>query len=368
MKELYPLRFEETYVEKIWGGRNLESILGKVLPPGCLIGESWEIWLENQARNGLYKGWTLETLARKVGPSLTGSRGRINPKRPFPLLAKFIDAQDILSIQVHPDDEYARKRDGEPWGKTEAWYIIHAEPGAKLIHGFRDKLTRAELKSLIEEGHIAEFLYELEVKPGDVIFIPAGTVHALKKGILLFEIQQCSDMTYRIFDWNRLNVDGKPRPLHIEKALDVARLDPWKEHKVPGLACEEEGNRKTWLIACRYFALELWELGKEMRAEGKGLTFQIYSLLEGKITVKYGPGLAQAIEVEKGQSFLIPAGLGLYVLCPEEGLPCLLRAYIPDLWHDVVYPLRKKGFGLEEIVRLGGDAPYNDLTPLLQNL
>ncbi len=368
--DLYPLTFKEIFMEKVWGGRNLER-LGKKLPPGKRIGESWEIWLENVVRNGGYQGWTLEALAKELGVRLVGERIVIHPQRPFPLLLKFIDAQDILSVQVHPGDEYAREKDGEPWGKTEAWYVIHAEPGGALIHGFRKKVEREELRRLINEGRMEESLYELTVRPGDVIFLPAGTIHAVKKGLILFEIQQTSDLTYRIYDWNRLGLDGKPRPLHIDKALDVIHFGLWRDHKVKRIAIEEGGNKRNHLLACRYFALELWEIKEEMVEKEDRSTFHLYSLLEGRASIRYGANLRKRLEVGKGQTVLIPAYLGECVVRAAKGNDggCqLLRAYVPDLWKDVVHPLLNRGIDKKDIIRLGGDVVGNDIAALFSAL
>lgn len=368
--DLYPLTLKEILMEKVWGGRNLEK-LGKKLPPGKRIGESWDIWLENVVRDGRYQGWTLEALAKELGGRLVGERIVIHPQRPFPLLLKLIDAQDILSVQVHPGDQYAREREGEPWGKTEVWYVVHAEPEGTLIHGFKNKIEREELRRLIDEGRVEESLYELAVRPGDVIFLPAGTIHGIKEGVVLFEIQQCSDLTYRTYDWNRPGLDGNPRPLHIDKALDVIDFGLWRDHKVKRITIEEGGNRRGYLIACRYFALELWEIKTEMVEKEDRSTFRLYSLLEGRVSISYGANLKKRLEVEKGQTVLIPAYLGecaVRTARGDDGSCWLLRAYVPDLWKDVVYPLLNRGIDKEDIIRLGGDVVGNDIASLFSAL
>ncbi len=352
---LYPLQFEEVYKEKVWGGRKLEKVLGKVLPPGQMIGESWEITEEGTVRNGIYRGRTLQTLTAELGTYLLGERVT-SPH--FPLLTKFIDSQEVLSVQVHPADQYALEQEGEPFGKTEAWYVIHAEPGAELIHGFKHRIDAQEMKLAIGEGRLGEHLYNLEVTAGDVVFVPAGTVHAIKPGIVVFEIQQSSDRTYRIYDWNRVGLDGKPRPLHVEKALAVTDFGLWRAHKVKSIAVREGDNRRTYLVACRYFVLELWELEVEQAAGQNHTTLRLYSLLEGKVAIEYGAG--KRLEVGQGQSVLIPAYIGRYVVHPIARAR-LLCAYVPDLWADVMQPLLDKGFTRDDIVRLGGEGIGNDL-------
>lgn len=355
---LYPLQFEEVYKEKVWGGRNLEKVLGKALPPGQMIGESWEITEEGMVRNGLYRGRTLQALTAELGIYLLGERVT-SPH--FPLLTKFIDSQEVLSVQVHPDDQYALEKEGEPFGKTEAWYVIHAEPGAGLIHGFKDRIDAGEMKLAIEEGRLGEHLYDLEVIPGDVVFVPAGTVHAIKPGLVLFEIQQSSDQTYRIYDWNRVGLDGKLRPLHVEKALEVTDFGLWRDHKVKSITVREGDNSRTYLVACRYFVLELWELEVGQAGGQDQATFRLYSLLEGKLAIEYGAG--KRLEVGQGQSVLIPAYIGRYVVRPV-GKARLLCAYVPELWTDVIQPLLDQGFARDDIVRLGGEGIGNDL-PIL---
>ncbi len=355
---LYPLQFEEVYKEKVWGGRNLEKVLGKALPPGQKIGESWEITEEGVVRNGIYRGRTLQTLTAELGPYLLGDRVT-SPH--FPLLTKFIDAQEVLSVQVHPDDQYALENEGEPFGKTEAWYIIHAEPGAGLIHGFRERIDAQEMKQAIEEGRLAEHLYHLEVAAGDVVFVPAGTVHAIKPGVVLFEIQQSSDRTYRIYDWNRVGLDGQSRPLHVDQALEVTDFGLWPDHKVKSITLREGDNRRAYLVACRYFVLELWELEVGQVGGQDRATCRLYSLLEGKVAIEYGAG--KRLEVEQGQSVLIPAYMGRYIVRPA-GTARLLCAYVPDLGTEVAQPLLAQGFTRDDIVRLGGEGIGNDLHAL----
>jgi mannose-6-phosphate isomerase len=219
----YPLKFEDLFLEKIWGGRALEKRLAKRLPPGANIGESWELSEHKSAssivKNGDFKGTPLPELIKQypeeiLGPDTAAKSGRL------PLLYKFIDANDRLSIQVHPDDAYAGAHEND-LGKTEAWVVVHADPGAKLICGLKRKLSRAEIESGIQNNNLETLLNEFEVQTGDVIYVPAGTVHAIESGTLIYEVQEVSDITYRLYDWGRAGMDGKPRALHVAQSLVV---------------------------------------------------------------------------------------------------------------------------------------------------
>src|SRR6266568_2844204 len=216
---LYPLTFEPIFKERVWGGRKLEELYQKPLPAKTPIGESWEVTDRPEGvsviANGPLAGKDLRWLMEHHAGELLG------PARPqggrFPLLIKILDAQERLSLQVHPPADVAARLGGEP--KTELWYIADAQPGAELYAGLRRGATRAELERQIQEGTVADCFHRVAVKPGDVMFLPSGRVHAIGAGIVVFEIQQNSDTTYRVFDWNRPGLDGKPRELHIPQSL-----------------------------------------------------------------------------------------------------------------------------------------------------
>lgn len=251
---MYSIKFEPVFKEKVWGGNKLAKYLSKDVSMDVKVGESWEIACHREGtskiRNGEYKGLTLEELIKHYGDIVFGkSIEKITDR--FPLLIKFIDANDKLSVQVHPDDEYAMKFEDD-FGKTEMWYIVDAEPGAKLVYGLKKGITKEDFIKAIENNDFDEILREIEVKKGDVVFIPAGTIHAIGKGILIAEIQQSSDITYRVYDWNRVGLDGKPRELHIEKALDVINFDEYIEKpKVESTILHKDGYKKVNYVSCK---------------------------------------------------------------------------------------------------------------------
>lgn len=359
--ELYPLMFEHIYKEKVWGGRRLEQ-LGRQLPDGEPIGESWDVVDSSRVRNGALVGQTLSELVPHMKQALVGDRVWEQNGDQFPLLLKLIDATDILSVQVHPDDEYAQHQ-GEPRGKSECWYVLHAEPGGQLIHGFNQPVDRATLEQALQNDALTSYLYRVPVEAGDVLFVPAGTVHAIDQGLLLYEVQQRSDTTYRLHDWGRAGLDGKPRPLHIERSLDVVDFSIWPEHISVPLPIPLEDGR-FYLAACCYFALESWIISGITRFETDGESFNLMTVVEGTLGLRYGEDGDENLEVGYGETVLLPAELGLCLLTASSRCK-VLRAYVPDLWMDVVSPLLNAGVSREDIIRLGGYGRQNDLAPLL---
>ena len=339
---LYPLFFRPVYKERIWGGRKLSEKYHRNLPDGK-IGESWEIaCLQNGMGiivNGSLKGFSLKDAIDKYGEELLGSAVYQDPYRRFPLLIKILDASDVLSVQVHPDNQYAALHENGGSGKTEMWYVIDAEPGARLVYGVRRGISREEFRSSLEQGKLEDCLRELEVKPGDVLYIPAGLVHAIGAGILICEIQQSSDTTYRVYDWNRVDADGRPRQLHKEKALDVIDFEGrYTRTALSGLTLEEEGGRRTLYVACDYFAMEKLEIDGSMKLYLDGKRFQTLTCVEGSAVIQYERG---SKNLASGSSCLIPASLNSFVL---KGKGTVIRAYVPDKESNVLDPLRKRGY------------------------
>ncbi|WP_165423740.1 type I phosphomannose isomerase catalytic subunit [Ktedonosporobacter rubrisoli] len=330
MQYLYPIRLEASLHETIWGGRHLEQGGWKQLPAGNVaIGESWETEVSNIVQNGLYAGKTLGDLVTEMGPALLGPQAMLVFGQRFPLLAKFLDANAQLSVQVHPEDGYAAKHENGKLGKTEFWYILSAEPGATIVHGFETATTRADVQSAIENVNLDQLLHEEPVQAGDVIFVPAGTVHAIGSGVLLYELQEYSDVTYRMYDYGRLTASGKPRELHIERSLDVARFDVSPQIKMhPVTLPAASGYEDRCLVASRYF------LTREMSfKEGTTLDDKtsesciIISSLGAELEVSYGPALEQRESLARGQTMVLPAALGTYRL---EGCGVFLYSYVPD--------------------------------------
>jgi mannose-6-phosphate isomerase len=250
---IYPYLLEPQEKPAIWGGTALVERYGKHADRGAAIGESWECWDENRIDNGALSGATLAALRGDLGRDLMGS---IDTGRIFPILTKIIDARLALSVQVHPDDAYAQRVERQPNGKTECWYILAAEPGAELVLGWTRDTNRAEYEQRVADGSLGDILRRVPVHAGETYYLPAGTLHAIGAGIQLFEAQQASDLTYRIFDWNRVGADGQPRELHVAKAGDVLDYRAGTRAAVATIGFREGALDRTLLVADRRFALE----------------------------------------------------------------------------------------------------------------
>lgn len=258
-----PLVLAPKLAAAIWGGDALVERYGKPGDPTALLGESWECWDENTVAGGTYGGETLAAVRAHLGHDLTGPA---DPAQRFPVLTKIIDAQQALSVQVHPDDAYAQRVEHQPVGKTECWYILAAEPGAELVLGWTRDTDRAEYERRVADGTLGDILRRVPVKPGEAYYLPAGTLHAIGAGIQLFETQQASNLTYRIFDWNRVGADGKPRELHVAKAADVLDFRATFPGAMTPLTFTAGGIERTVTIADRRFAVE------RLRIENAGAT------------------------------------------------------------------------------------------------
>jgi mannose-6-phosphate isomerase len=358
MTDYYPLLLAQSRKPR-YGADAIARILGKSLVEGESIGETWEAWDGCAIGNGKHQGMLLRDLIERDAAGILGASA---PSARFPLLFKFIDAQDDLSVQVHPDDSAAQAMENYPFGKTEAWYIIHAEPNAALIHGFKENVDAERLRDSLAQGKLPDLLSHVPVQSGDVVFVPAGTVHAIKRGIVLAEIQENSDITYRLYDWGRV---GKGRDLHVEQSLRVARFDQIGEHKIPRLTVRNEKFDHHYLVACRYFSYELLEIRRVVRTMDF-YKFNILSVIDGAADVRYGNEFEESVRAGRGQTMLLPARIGAIEIAPRE-LPCrALRAYVPDLSEDVIAPLRRSGYGDKDIAQLGGPSPQqNDIIPAL---
>ncbi|HLZ60865.1 MAG TPA: type I phosphomannose isomerase catalytic subunit [Ktedonosporobacter sp.] len=331
---LYPILLQASLHETIWGGRRLEQASWKKLPPGNVaIGEAWETEVSNSIQNGPYAGQTLGALVDELGPALLGEQALAIFGQRFPLLAKFIDANAQLSVQVHPNDRYAAEHEGGKLGKTEFWYILAAEPGASIVYGFKAPTSRAEVQQAVQHTRLEDLLHEEVVQAGDVIYVPAGTVHAIGSGVLLYELQEYSDVTYRMYDYGRLTASGKPRELHIEQSLDVAHYSvasrvKMKPVPLPGSSQYED----RCLVACQYFLTR--EIVLKQRGNLPGtLSSQtshsciILSSLGAEIKVYYGEALDRYETLSRGESMVLPAALGNYRL---EGNGIFLLSYVPE--------------------------------------
>ncbi len=352
MLSYYPLLLKPITKAKVWGGRNLERLLSKRLPPKQMIGETWEAWDGCEIENGEHRGKTLAQVIEQDAEGIKGTAKGTEGKR-FPLLFKYIDAQDDLSVQVHPNDAQARTLENYPFGKTEAWYILDAAPGARLWLGFNANVGAAQIAAAIEKQTLVALLAPVPVQRGDVIFTPAGTVHAIGKGIVLAEIQQNSDVTYRLYDWGRVG-----RELHVEKGLRVSRMTRVVAAKIAPLEIKGAACDRRFLAACRYFSFELVAVRARVDETTRD-QFHILSLIEGGVRIHFG---REVVFAKHGQTVVLPARLGAYAIAPMDAPARFLQMYVPDLKRDVVEPLKKVGFSAAEIARLGGSDPnLNDL-------
>jgi mannose-6-phosphate isomerase len=324
---LGPIKLQPTLHETIWGGRNLAAIAGKHLAPDVRVGESWETELGNLAVNEPFLGSTLGQLVDELGVALVGEQSVKVVGRRFPLLAKFIDAQDTLSVQVHPDDSYAHEHEGGKLGKTEAWYILHAEPRAQLVYGLNRPASQEDVRQAIAETRLEGLLHSFTVRPGDVVYVPAGTVHAIGAGVVLYEIQEYSDVTYRLYDFGRLQPNGQRRELHVDRGLAVMRYEPPQTETVRPVAAPDEtpGVRGRVLVACQYFMLEEIVLMGLWPTRTQRTSCDIVSLLGGTCEISTPGGFF--LRLDLGDTVVLPADLGSYTLVGDSAR--FLRSYVP---------------------------------------
>ncbi|GAC1575276.1 MAG: hypothetical protein NVS3B7_07730 [Candidatus Elarobacter sp.] len=300
---LYPYVLEPKETAAIWGGDALVRRYGKPGEPTALLGESWECWDANRVANGALAGRTIAELRADLGRTLTGA---IDPAPIFPVLTKITAARHALTVLVHPADAYARRVERQQNGKAECWYILACEPGAELVLGWSQDTTRAEYEQRVGDGTLGEILRRVPVAAGDAFYLPAGTLHAIGAGIQLFETQQASDLTYRIFDWNRVGTDGKPRELHVAKAGDVLDFRATFPGAVQQLTYDADGLEHTLLIADKRFLVEriaVHRLDTHIHTDGLPLTI---TAMEAHVRIDAGGG---SVVLEPWQSVVTPAAL-----------------------------------------------------------
>jgi len=329
--DVFPLVFEPIVKPKIWGGRRLETLLRKRLPPGEQIGESWEIAdLEDDqsvVAAGPAKGMTLSRLVRDWGTDMLGDAPLFEDR--FPLLIKFLDAAQTLSVQVHPDQAMAKRLGGRVRVKNEAWYVIDSEPGGFIYRGVRPGVDAAFLRESIAEGRVEAALNRINVKKGHCYYLPSGTIHALGAGVLVAEVQTPSDITYRVYDWNRIDEStGRPRPLHLEQALECISYDSSpiageQPHHVASV-----WTAVTTLVRCESFGIDRVRMVEGVDQELPTGGFAIWMMLEGRASIACA-GLAGAVEVGIGDTVLIPAGV-------RHGR---VRTHEPCLWLEATISL-----------------------------
>ena len=359
-----PLQLSPIYKEKIWGRSDLSPIFS--LPEGKpksgrptshaaaakkpLIGEVWLTADESRFLNGPVAGLTLAEACHKYGAELVGEScaGRSGKSLRFPILSKYLFTSDWLSVQVHPDDDYACKYEGGSPGKCEMWYIVQAERNGRYVLGLKPGVTREALRAACGKGTSRTLLQEFHPKQREAVFIPPGTIHALGPGLILFEAEENSDLTYRLDDFGRVGPDGKTRPLHLKQGFEVARLDLPVCRALPGVSLREPFGTRRLIVACGFFAVEELFLRRSASFESSPHRVEVLSLLEGEGRLETPAGwMAQ----RPGDTWVIPPGAGKYRLVPAERSR-LLKFYVPDIEEDFRRPLRKRRGGPKKLSRV----------------
>lgn len=340
-----PLQLCPVFKPKIWGRRDLSPLFDSARAPACageLIGEVWITDSASRFMNGPVAGMTLAEASKNLGPQLNGASWK---EERFPILAKYIFTTDWLSVQVHPDDDYARVHDPGSPGKTEMWYVVHSERGAEVMLGLKKGVTEEALRSAITKGGSRELLNRFHPKNDEAVFVPPGTIHALGPGLVLFEVEENSDLTYRLDDFGRVGLDGKRRPLHLEKGLDVTRPELPAYRDLPRLVFKEPFGSRRFVMACRHFALEELTLRKAGRFEANMDRIEVLSLLAGDGRVEAASGW---MAYRTGETWLIPPAAGSYRLVPAHTTR-VLKSYVPDPDKDFRKPLARRGVKGKEL-------------------
>lgn len=320
IQNLYPLQFQPILKERIWGGEKLKTVLNKAIE-SATTGESWELsTVEGDVSivaNGVLKGKSLLEVIDEAPNEILGTAVYQKFGKQFPLLFKYLDAREDLSIQVHPNDALAKERHNS-FGKTEMWYIMQADDDARIIVGFKEKSNANEYVENLENKSLLSILDDVKVKSGDVFFLETGTVHAIGAGLVVAEIQQTSDITYRIYDFDRVDAQGNGRELHIDQALDAInydKVDTYKEYT-------KEVNQSNVVVDCPYFTTNFVPLDGEVSVEKSGDTFTVYMCVEGSFELDYN---GVRYSYKKGDTVLIPAAIKEFVL---SGKASILEIYI----------------------------------------
>ncbi len=360
----YPLILAPLVVEKVWGGNSLARFFPDEVPDGQKVGEVWVIWDGLSVTNGPLAGKTLKELFASSPADILEGVPAGGAPGDFPLLVKFLDARENLSIQVHPDDDYAQSREGQPYGKCEMWYVLAASDGASVFHGLRRDLSPSEVTQLLAGPSIIDELEQVDVRPGDVLINTPGIIHALGAGIVIFELQQSCDLTYRLYDWDRGTAGDVRRELHLAKGAEVTDLRALGRHKIDPVTLDEGAYRRRLLGACRYFAAELLDLPSGAALDLPGSRLSIVTVLDGTLRVRGGE-VHSTLDLRSGQSSLVPAAVAASDILAVEDCRCI-RSYVPDLFDDIAEPLLAKGVAADRIVQLGGDSDRSDLWHVLK--
>lgn len=324
---MYPLKFRPILKSVVWGGEKIAPFK-EITTDQHNIGESWELsgvkGNESVVANGEYAGRTITELVHEFKGRLIGQKNYEKTGDQFPLLIKFIDAKQDLSIQVHPDDELAAARHNGSKGKTEMWYVVAADKDAHLMSGLTQKITPDEYEQRVNNHTITDVLHDYKVAPGDVFFLPAGRIHSIGSGSFIAEIQQTSDITYRIYDFGRLGLDGKPRELHTELAKSAIDYTVYPDYKT---SYEKETGKENVLVDCSYFTTSMYELDRPFTRDLKDMdSFLVVICIAGKGTLKDAEG--NEVTMHQGETVLVPADCTAVTFTPEGGRMQLLTSYV----------------------------------------
>jgi len=322
---LCPARLEPVFSPRPWGSRSLAPFFPENSNLTEPLGEAWMTGSECRFANGPFAGKKLGEAWPEMPPEWAGTRA--DRSAAFPLLIKFIFTEEKLSVQVHPDDDYAARHEQAAGGrgKTEMWYALRARPGAEVMVGLKPSVTREDFKQAIADGSAEDCLEHVPLNAGDSVFVPAGTAHTIGLGLVLCEIQEHSDLTYRVYDYNRRDAKGHARPLHIDKALDVMRFGKQYGGKIEPVRIQEAGAEKTYFASCRYFETTRWEFSEPVPVATSQGSFDLLVFLEGAGTIRWNNEHAT---YEPAHVWMIPAGLGAYEIAPGARTS-LLRTYVP---------------------------------------
>lgn len=334
---LAPARLAPKFVERIWGAQDLSPLFPEQAQTDKPVGEVWLTGDACKFATGEFAGHTLGSVWPSLPAEWTGTSLRDLPR--IPLLVKFIFPEDKLSVQVHPDDAYAARNEAAAGGvgKTEMWYVVRAREGASVRVGLRPGVTRESFERAVADGTAEKCLGNVPVRAGDAVFVPDGTPHTICPGVVLCEVQQHSDITYRVYDYNRVGADGKPRELHIRQALEVIRFAEQTGGLCDPLRIQRDAVTETLYAACRYFATERWEFRERIAAATSPEHFDLLIFLEGQGRIEFGE---RAEPFAPAEVWLFPAALGAYHLEPDSPTT-LLRAYVPDL-HALMQQLKNE--------------------------
>ena len=333
---------------RLWGARDLSPLFPEMTNLPEPIGELWLTGERAVFENGPWEGKSVGEIWRSLPAEVLGTD--VPRGERFPLLTKFLFPRDRLSIQVHPNDDYARRKEKQP-GKTEMWYIVQATPGAAILLGLKPGVEESVLRAAIASGRAEECLERVAVRAGDAFFIPPGTVHSIGPDMIVAEIEEYSDLTYRLYDFQRRDASGKPRELHVEKGLEViqqSRMAGPAGGRLSPIVFSRKHLTEKFVVACRYFAVECWEFDQVIGGVPRPRRFELLIFLEGEGRIEHG---ASQVEYRQGQVWLIPAALGYFRLQPARATK-LLRTFVPDLARDWIEPLRERGASEAEWSRI----------------